>query len=141
MEEKLQKKWVGGICLRDGKILLIHRINKERLFNQEYFIFPGKEVDDDESIDDAVNESFRDLGITVERKGVFYSKEDLDVAEYFYLCVYKFGEVTLPEIYEIEDNKQFFTPMWLDLSELDDLMLQPESIKEELLEYTLRQEA
>ena len=41
MNEEFQKKWVGGICIKDGKVLLIHRINKERLFNKEYFIARG----------------------------------------------------------------------------------------------------
>ncbi len=134
MNEDLQKKWVGGICKRDEKVLLIHRINKERLFNQEYFVFPGKAVEDDESTDEALHESFQELGLIIQTGDIFYSKEDIDEAEYFYTCIYSAGEILLPEVKPAEYEKQFFTPMWVPLSELDELMVHPESIKELLLE-------
>lgn len=137
MNEEFQKKWVGGICIKDGKVLLIHRINKERLFNKEYFIFPGKTAEDDESISEALHASFQEHGLIVQAGDLLYSKEDVDEAEYFYNCTYSTGEILLPEVTSLEDleaTEQLFTPMWIPLSELDELIVHPESIKEILLE-------
>lgn len=134
MVEDYQKKWVGGVCIQDNKILLIHRINKERLFNQEYFVFPGRNIEDDESVEGALHEIFGECGITIETGDVFYSKEDVDESEYFYLCTYLLGNLLVPPATEVSSESQFFTPMWISLSELDELIVHPESIKELILE-------
>ena len=139
MNDDIPKRFVGGICIKDGKILLIHRINKERLLNQEYFIFPGRTVEDDESLEDALIKEFSDFSVMVSLGNLLYSQEDeIDESEYYYLCEYVLGEPLLSETSEekeiMEGRKQFYTPMWMSLSELDNLMIYPESLKVHLLE-------
>jgi ADP-ribose pyrophosphatase YjhB (NUDIX family) len=130
--EELEQRWVGGICIHDDKILLIHRINKERDFNQEYFVFPGNHVDDDKSLEKTILSEFENMSIMVDVQDLFYAKEDiLDESEYYYLCEYKGGELTILEIptEDGEEQLQFYTPLWIPIAELDELVLYPESVK------------
>jgi ADP-ribose pyrophosphatase YjhB (NUDIX family) len=140
--EELEQRWVGGICIHEGNILLIHRINKERDFNQEYFVFPGNHVDDDKSLEKTLLSEFEAMSLVVDVTDLFYEKEDpLDESEYYYLCEYKGGELSIPQIKveEGEEQLQFYTPLWIPLKELDELVLYPESVKN-LLHDELREE-
>jgi hypothetical protein len=68
---------------------------------------------------------------------LLYAKEDiLDESEYYYLCEYKGGELTNPTFAEEEGEEQlqFYTPLWIPLAEIDELVLYPESVKEILLD-------
>lgn len=139
MEDNFPKKWVGGICIQENKVLLIHRINKERLFHQEYFVFPGRTVAEDESIEKALIKEFEEISLTVTLGELLYTHND-DEEEYYYFCSYILGELALPEIQEGEDQKQFYTPMWIPINELDELIIYPESVKELLQEKLLTEE-
>lgn len=132
MQDLDRVTWVGGVCSREGQLLLIHRINKERLFNQEYFIFPGKEVEGGKGVENTLRETFQELGITVTVNELIYSKED-DEHEYYYTCDPVYGEVT-GQTTEKEGGEQYYTPLWISISELDDLVVYPESVKEIFLE-------
>lgn len=135
MEETL-KRWIGGICVHENRLLLIHRINKERDFNQEYFVFPGNTVDDDSSLATTLTEEFAQMSLTITLGDLFYANEDdADESEYYYLCTYQGGEVTTSVADESnEEQKQFYTPQWIPLEELDDLVVYPESVKNLILE-------
>ena len=138
-EDYTQKSWVGGICIRDGKVLLVHRINNEIDFNKEYFVFPGKEVEGDESLETALHNAFKDFSVTVKLADLLYSKEDeVDDLEYYYLCDYVLGEPLVikgsNEAEEMEGGEQLFAPIWVSLSDIDDLIVYPESVKSEILE-------
>lgn len=127
-------RWAGGICIRNGKVLLIYRINKERDFNQEYFVFPGDSVLGDESIEVSVIAQFDAIGITIKLGEIFYAKEEVtDESEYYYLCEYVRGEPVKNKDQE-ENESQFYTPMWISLEEIDDLIVYPESVKHLLIE-------
>jgi ADP-ribose pyrophosphatase YjhB (NUDIX family) len=137
MDEEIKKQWVGGVCTKDEKVLLIHRINKERILDQEYFVFPGKIVEDNESLEDALIDSFKELSISVKIGELLYSKDDEgDEAESYYACSYIAGELRATTTKNNEEGKtvQFFTPMWVSLNELEELIVYPESVKEILLE-------
>lgn len=130
MAEDIKKIWAGGVCVRNNNVLLIHRINNERLFNKEYFIFPGKEVSQDESIEQALVEEFEKIGLTIKTTERIYEKEGVEETEYYYLCEHLLGEPTMTT--EDSSESQFFTPLWIPINELDELMIHPESIKEVL---------
>jgi ADP-ribose pyrophosphatase YjhB (NUDIX family) len=135
--EELEQRWVGGICIHENKILLIHRINKERDFNQEYFVFPGNHVDDDKSLEKTLIMEFEQAGIIVQVGDLFYTKKDsVDESEYYYLCDYKSGEPAATKLTDTKDGEQlqFYTPLWIPLEELDELVLYPESVKNSVLE-------
>ena len=138
-EETSIKRWVGGICIRNSQVLLVHRINNEIDFNKEYFVFPGKEVEGDESLESALKSAFEDFSLTVELEDLLYSKEeDSDDQEFYYLCKHLFGEPRVQkesnEAKEMEGGKQVFTPIWIEISDLDDLIVYPESVKALILE-------
>jgi ADP-ribose pyrophosphatase YjhB (NUDIX family) len=140
-EEYIQKSWVGGICIRDGKVLLVHRINKEDGIKKEYFVFPGKEVRGDETLESALGSAFKDFSITIKLGELLYSKEDeVDDLEYYYLCDYVLGEPEVVagsnEAEEMEGGEQFFAPIWVELSDIDDLIVYPETVKNAILELT-----
>lgn len=132
--EDTKQAWIGGICTHDGKVLLIHRINKERLFNQEYFVFPGKEISYDEAEDQALAKAFMELGLTIAKGELLYTKEDSDDTEYYYSCTITFGSLQTPTTPPGEDQEQYYTPMWVAIAELDELIVYPESVKELLVE-------
>lgn len=133
--EEVKQAWVGGICIKDGKVLLIHRINKERLFNQEYFVFPGKDISHDETRDQALTEIFSELGLTIARGELLYEKDDLEDLEYYYACDITFGNLATQAAPDIETTEQYYTPMWVAISELDELIVYPESVKELLVQH------
>jgi ADP-ribose pyrophosphatase YjhB (NUDIX family) len=133
------KIWVGGICIKEAQVLLVHRINNESTFNKEYFVFPGKEVEGDEAIESALVEAFNDFSMSIKLGDLLYSKDDdVDDQEYYYLCKHTYGEPAVApgsnEEKEMEEGKQVYIPMWVPLSELDDLIIYPESVKMRLLE-------
>ena len=136
MIEEIPKRWVGGLCIHDNQLLLIHRINKERDFNQEYFVFPGNTVDEDSSLAKTLTEEFAQMSLQITLGDLFYANEDNgDESEYYYLCTYQGGEVSIPEADKsTEEQKQFYTPVWIPLGELDDLVVYPESVKNLILE-------
>ncbi len=138
-EDTTVKTWVGGICIKENQVLLVHRINRESDFNKEYFVFPGKEVEGDENIESALEEAFRDFSMSIKLRDIVYSKEDdLDDREYYYLCEHTLGNPQVAtgsnEAIEMEMGKQVYIPMWVPLSELDSLIVYPESVKTRILE-------
>lgn len=140
MSDELEvKKWVGGICVKDDSILLIHRINKKSLFHKEFFVFPGKEVEADENLEEALREAFEDFSMTVKLKELFYSKEeDMEDQEFYYTCTHVLGEPQVAkdsdEATKMLEGEQVYTPMWIPLSDLDDLIVYPESVKVKIIE-------
>ena len=139
MNDVLPKKWAGGICIKDESVLLIYRLNKEKDFNQEYFMFPGGEVEEDESLEDALVREFDEAGVKVKMGELFYStEEDEDKAgDYYYLCDYMLGELSATKDKEegerMKDGLQIYTPMWVPLSDLDNLIVYPEDLKNKVL--------
>ena len=139
MNEEVIKKWVGGICIKDRTVLLIHRINKNSLFNQECFIFPGKTIEGDESIEDALCEEFQKLAITIHLGEQLYTSDEGDEVEDYYLCTYVLGEVSQVHAYGdgkdgADDGSQSYIPVWVSLDDIDDLIIYPESVKDIILE-------
>lgn len=143
MNEDIPKRWVGGICIKDESVLLIYRINKEKDFNQEYFVFPGGQVEGDESIEDTLMREFKESSITARIGELFYStEEDInDEADYYYLCDYVLGEPSVSQQSKerelMESGNQVYTPMWVPLRELDELIVYPETVKNKVIEELL----
>ena len=133
MNDTIPKRWVGGVCIKDGAVLLIHRINKERVHNQEYFIFPGRYVQEDETLEEAITDHFHAMSVTAKLRKSIYSKgEGSDETEDYYLCEYLFGEAVISSKLKddyAESGEQYYTPLWIPLGELDELIVYPEEVK------------
>ena len=139
MNDHIPKRWAGGICIHDGNVLLIYRVNKDKDFDQEYFVFPGAQERDDESLEDTILREFKNCSITVKVGELFYSTEenDNDEADYYYICEYILGEplanVDSDEVPKMKESDQLYTPMWVPLDQLDDLIVYPETVKNKVL--------
>lgn len=143
-DKKYDRVRASGICIRDEKILLIHRINSElEKGRDEYYLIPGGGVESNEKVEDAViREMKEETSLDVTLGELFYELEDFDGEGKFlkyiaYMCEYVSGEAKLAEdsveAIEMKEGKQFFKPVWIPLSELPDIILYPKPIKSELI--------
>jgi ADP-ribose pyrophosphatase YjhB (NUDIX family) len=136
---------VGGICVYDNKILLIHRINlgKEKS-DQEYYAIPGGGVEDGEGITRAlIREMKEETNLDIKVGKLFYEMQDKDPKgdnrkHYYYSCIYTTGEPKLredsEEAREMKLGVNFYNPVWIDLKELQNIALFPKQIKQEIID-------
>jgi mutator protein MutT len=131
----------GAICIHEGQILLMHRINLERAVgDQEYYVIPGGGVEEGESVEQAVvREADEETTIKLE-VGELFLKRDLpneNREEFYYICKYVSGEPSLREnTNEFEEMKlgvHFYKPMWVTITEIKNITLYPAEVKEKLL--------
>ena len=126
----------AGIVIRDGKILLMHRINK----GDEYWSFPGGGQEDDEDPQDtAVREIQEETTVVVTAdRLVYHITWDTGEDYFFYLCTYVSGEPHLSieseEYQYAQHNEQVYEPMWVPLEEVATLRLYQLEVRDLLLE-------
>ena len=134
----------GGVCIKDGKVLLIHRINLGKENDQEYFVIPGGGVEENEDIKEAViRELGEETGIKVKVNDIVYETESFNSSrniaqhEYYYLCEYISGEPALredsEEAEEMKLGKHFYKPMWVSKEEAEKSIVYPEEVKSIIL--------
>lgn len=137
MLEELTNKWAGGICIKNDSILLIYRINRERDFHQEYYVFPGGKVEGDESIEKTILKEFDEVSVKVSMGELFHTNEDGEDGEYYYICEHIIGEPALTkrsnETEAMEEGEQFYSPVWVPLSDLEALIVYPETVKNKVI--------
>ena len=139
------KKRAGGVCIYDNKILLMHRINLERVAGeQEYYVIPGGGVEDGETVEQAVVRELDEETSVMVSTGELILKRyvtETDRDEYYYVCTYVSGEPKLREdTNEFEEMKlgvHFYKPMWLALSEINNVTIYPVEIKDILVKKFL----
>lgn len=146
MRDRLRR--VGGICIHENKILLMHRINKALPKEmEEYFVVPGGHADRYETIEDAcIRELKEETSIDVKVKNKLIEFEDRNVkgterTQYFYSCDYLSGTPALhPDCEELEEMKEgvhFYKPMWVQIDELKQIKLYPNLVKDYILNNIL----
>jgi 8-oxo-dGTP diphosphatase len=123
-----------AIVIRGEQILVIKR-NK---YGKEYFTLPGGGVERGESPDvAAIREAKEEASIicTVDRE-VYHEESEAFGETWYFLCNYVSGEPALdPESPEAEEQKlgqNFWTPMWLEIRALPDVVLYPRQIANRL---------
>jgi 8-oxo-dGTP diphosphatase len=131
LENKINKR-VRAIIIKDGKVLLMHRVKN----GQEYWVFPGGGVEDtDKSMEDGLKrECLEELGVNVEVGDLsikkFYILDNFQgQVQYFYNCNIVSGEVgtgTGPE-WSGRDVEKYGTyeVVWTPVSDLKDKTLYP----------------
>ena len=108
---------VGNLIVRDGKILLLYREDKE------HWEVPGGKVEEGESpTEAAVREAEEEIGAEVSLEKPFYTGEFQHEGEIFLWNGY-IAEIESSEP-EIQEHK-FSKLEWFEGSELDDLELAP----------------
>jgi len=124
----------SAIIIKGNKILLIHRVNN----GEEYWVFPGGAVEDNATPEETVaREVNEETGLNcVKIKFAFFQQNFQNGNKHpFYLCSVKGKEIKLggPEAKRnFSDN--WYNPEWIDRSELNNLLIYPEEIKEKILQ-------
>ena len=131
------RKAVRAIIVKDDKLLLMHR-NK---FGQEYFILVGGGIDFGETGEQALRREVMDeSGVTFSNPRLVIVQEsgDLYGTQYIYLCDYSSGEPALqPRSQEAQIHamgQNLYTPLWLPVSELQNIPFVAPVIKQSIID-------
>jgi ADP-ribose pyrophosphatase YjhB (NUDIX family) len=124
-----------GIIIQDGKVLLIHRIRKDR----EYRVLPGGSVETDETIEEGLNREMREeLGIEVKEKRFLFKIENAGRFEHYFIITTYQGEIKEiggPEKEHMNDENQYIFE-WIALSNISDVPnLYPLGVAAKLQEF------
>ncbi|HQB50617.1 MAG TPA: NUDIX domain-containing protein [bacterium] len=120
----------ASIIINNDSVLLIYRKRE----GKEYYVFPGGGVEKNETIEQAVlRELFEETSLKAEIDRLLYvHKYDNNSEQYFYLLKNHLGEPKLHEkSIEAERNSEnnFYEPLWVNLTKLNELTLYPLEIK------------
>jgi ADP-ribose pyrophosphatase YjhB (NUDIX family) len=106
-------KRVCAIIIQDNKILLMHRIKD----GQEYFVFPGGGIKENESDEDAIiREIKEELSLDAKIDKLAFQIENRGQEELYFLIQEFSGIPALsgPEKERMNENNQYY-PEWIDL--------------------------
>lgn len=126
-------KRVVAVIIKDNKILLMRRIKK----GQEYFVFPGGGIKDNESEENAIiREVKEELSLDAKIDKLLFQIENRGQEELYFLIKEFFGTLKLggPEKERMNKDNQYY-PEWIDLDTASNLSnLYPEGAKEKIKE-------
>ena len=126
---------VTAIILRGRQLLLIHRIKEGR----DYFVLPGGSVEDGETLISAcMREIAEETGLDVTITRELCAFENKGREEHYFLAAFRGGQLCLgePEKSRQSQENQYLLG-WHDLSGIFELNLQPEAIREMIMENIL----
>lgn len=123
------EKRVAGVIIKDGKILLMRRVRD----GQEYFVFPGGGVEENETIENAVvREIKEEFNLDIKIDKFLFEIENRGRQEFYFLIKEFFGipEIGSEEKERMNENNQYY-PVWKDLKEIKTLVnLYPEHARQ-----------
>ncbi len=131
----MKRNRAAGIVIRDGKILLMHRINK----GDEYWVFPGGGQEKGETQDQtAVREIAEETTVRVKAgKLLYHITWDTAEENFFYLCEYLSGEPRLDENSEefakAQGGEQIYEPSWVEVDKIANIKLYQLEVRDLLL--------
>lgn len=133
---------VRTIILKENGILLIHRIKTDGENKLDYYVFPGRGLEQGEIYEECVaREVFEELGIKVKPIQKQYKATYNDKLELFYICQYiegDFGTGSGPEFTSSEYSlKGMYLPEIIDINKIKEINLQPTEIRDKLAEDIL----
>jgi len=124
-------KRVCAIIIKDNKILLMHRIKN----GQEYFVFPGGGIKENESEEDAViREVKEELSLDAKIDKLAFQIENRGQEELYFLIREFSGTPKLggPEKEIMNNNNQYY-PEWIDLDVASNLFnFYPEEARQKI---------
>ena len=113
-------KRVCAIIIKDNKILLMRRIKD----GQEYFVFPGGGIKENESEEDAIiREVKEELSLDAKIDKLLFQIENRGQEELYFLIKEFSGipELSGPEKERMNENNQYY-PEWMDLDKASNLV-------------------
>ena len=126
-------KRVCAIIIKDNKILLMHRIKD----GQEYFVFPGGGIKENESEEDAIiREIKEELSLDAKIDKLAFQMENRGQEELYFLIKEFSGTPTLggAEKQRMNENNQYY-PEWIDLDTASNLPnFYPEEARQKIKE-------
>lgn len=132
------RRAVRAIVIKDQSILVMHR-NK---FGQEFYALVGGGIDYGESPEQALyREVAEETGLAIANHRLVIVEDAGDVfgMQYIYSCDYVGGEPALAadssEALIHAKGQNLYTPLWLPLSELPNVILQPRELQAVLLQH------
>ncbi|OGZ32939.1 MAG: hypothetical protein A2V69_02965 [Candidatus Portnoybacteria bacterium RBG_13_40_8] len=127
------EKRVAAVIIKDNKILLMRRIKD----GQEYFVFPGGGIKENESVEDAIiREIKEELSLDAKIDKLLFQIENRGQEELYFLIKEFSGipELSGPEKERMNENNQYY-PEWIDLDKIQDLSnLYPEAVRKKVKE-------
>lgn len=125
----------AAVVIYDNNLLVMYR----KRDNKEYFVFPGGGIEPDETLEQAVVREIDEetsIKIKVKRQIYEFIHDNGDI-HYYFLCDYIKG---IPELRqntnEYRESLQginFYKPVWLPLSDIQNTTLYPDDAKNALL--------
>ncbi len=113
------KKRAVAVIIRDGEVLLMHRIKDGR----DYFVFPGGGVEKDESVESAVvREMKEELNLDIKIDKLLFQIENQEREEFYFLVKEFSGDIQISgeEKERMNVNNQYH-PTWFNLMEIAEL--------------------
>ena len=128
-----------GIILLNGGLVLIHRKNVRYRKTKEYYVLPGISCDNEERFKDRLKkEIFDTIGLEVNVKSLMFYIETDQTKEYFYLCEYISGKFkNLNDVVSTKEISRYAVksvPQILRKTELNNINIMPEGVKDKLLD-------
>jgi len=125
-----------GIVIKDGKILVMHRIRN----GEEFYVLPGGGVEIGETVEEAVVRELLEettLQIKIDRL-LYHHIYDNGSEQFFYLCDYISGDPQLGDSEEAREmevsNINFYKPIWYETEDLPLLLLYPIEIRDLIID-------
>ena len=132
------RKTARAIVVSEDNLLLMYR-NK---FGYEYFSLIGGEIEIDESPEEtAIREVSEESSLVVDspRLVMIENAGKMFGVQYIYLCQYVSGSPVLrPDSIEAQISQKgdnIYKPVWVKLTELDNINLLPSILKESIIKY------
>lgn len=121
----------SSVIIENNKVALVKRVRA----GQEYYVFPGGGIEQDESPEQAaIRETFEELGVHVAIKGSL-GLVNYNGVQYFFIAEVIGGAIGTGEGEEFGDeyrNRGTYEPMWVELEQLLSLDVYPIEIAEKL---------
>jgi 8-oxo-dGTP diphosphatase len=131
------QKRVRGILVDKGIITLLKRVKK----SETYYVFPGGDVEEDESVKQALKRELKEeLGIDVNIRKLLVKKRfdrgKTEQIEYFYICEKTGGKIGTGECPEFQPGNEYdgtHEVVQFPINKIKTLRFLPEEVKESAL--------
>ena len=130
----------AGIVIKDGNILLMHRMNK----GEEYYVIPGGGIENGETPKETtIREIYEEMSVVVTISKLFHEMvREAGEQDYYYECKYVSGEPALrtdsSEYEKTKTGQQIYEPQWIPFSKIEDILIYPKEVKDKIIQLFVK---